>query len=223
MTRNRGIEIVLIERLMRSRAGNDWVRPADHVWHDPGQGGTMQLVPFVIHGTHPHTATPPILAPGNPPRFRKVARPRLTGGDRPGGAALREFEDRIGVGLPEEYRSFLMLDGWGVPLEPFFPVGKQGRIESVAYFAGFDSRADTDLDSLFQIYSERTPEDTLPIAFDPFGNLVLIGIRGEASGQILFWDHEREPIEDDPLDINVEPVAPDFGSFIGSFMALRGS
>ena len=32
----------------------------------------------------------------------------------------------------------------------------------------------------------------LPIGSDSFGNLIVLQVDGEATGRVLFWDHEAE-------------------------------
>jgi len=53
---------------------------------------------------------------------------------------------------------------------------------------------------------------------DPGGNAICLGIRGEHSGRIYFWDHENEP--DDEWDgsveqaENLELLAETFADFV---------
>lgn len=61
--------------------------------------------------------------------------------------------------------------------------------------------------------SGRLPPDTMPIARDPFGNLVLLGLHGKCCGNVYFWDHEREP-DGQPDRSNVELVADSFDRFL---------
>ncbi|MGY4398486.1 hypothetical protein ACVWZA_003694 [Sphingomonas sp. UYAg733] len=64
---------------------------------------------------------------------------------------------------------------------------------------------------------DRIPEQALPIADDPGGNVFLISFESKTYGNVFFWDHEREPgdggsrIADFP---NMTLLANDFAVFI---------
>lgn len=68
--------------------------------------------------------------------------------------------------------------------------------------------------------SERIPPDTIPIADDPFGNVIVIGLQGDQRGKVYFWDHEEEP-EDQPDWSNVDLIADSFDHFMAGLRPSR--
>lgn len=128
---------------------------------------------------------------------------------------LTKLEAKLKARLPDEYRSFLLKYNGGRPdrqrflftgenyngeeqesiLEWFFAVHDQPYDED----AEWEENGDDDflpyfaqpLDHVLQDYrSETTETDTVPIARDPCGNLITLGLRGERTGKIYFYDHE---------------------------------
>ncbi|MEO7734310.1 MAG: SMI1/KNR4 family protein [Kofleriaceae bacterium] len=71
----------------------------------------------------------------------------------------------------------------------------------------------SNLERTIKLMGDRFPEDTLPIACDPFGNVVLIGLSGDKRGKVYFWDHENEA-EGGPDWSNIDLVADSFDSFM---------
>ena len=70
------------------------------------------------------------------------------------------------------------------------------------------------LQSTVGILGERMLPGVVPIADDPFGNLVCIDTREADDGPIVFWDHEYEG--DPPDAANLYPIAPDLERFLAS-------
>jgi hypothetical protein len=66
-----------------------------------------------------------------------------------------------------------------------------------------------------RIFSDRIPTGCLPIACDPLGNLLLLGLDETSRGVIFFWDHEQE---NEPIATlsNMPRVASSFQSFYDS-------
>jgi hypothetical protein len=85
----------------------------------------------------------------------------------------------------------------------------------VDYFLAIAPGREDDLGRWLGWYEGRLPEGTIPIAYDPFGNLILLGIRGESKGKVLFWDHESELDEEGAAIVT---LAPTFEGFLGSFV-----
>jgi hypothetical protein len=50
---------------------------------------------------------------------------------------------------------------------------------------------DADLEFDIEVFNRRgrIPVDLLPIATDPFGNLLLLGMSGPRADKVYFWDH----------------------------------
>jgi hypothetical protein len=128
---------------------------------------------------------------------------------------LLKFERLVGSKLPEDYRSFLLSHNGGRPKpEAFsFPTKHGARDNSVVeYFFGLHLGRIGSLEKKRAMYKDRIPEGFIPIAIDPFGNLILMGTRDENHGNIFFWDHEME--SDLPSLKNVSFVTDSFADFI---------
>jgi hypothetical protein len=123
------------------------------------------------------------------------------------------LEERIGGSLPNDYKAFLRENNGGEP-EPSFC-----QNTCVDAFYSLD-RADPWYpiwEALFD-YDGRIPPETLPIACDPFGNLILLGFAGEQSDKVFFWDHELE--NEDDLASNLTLEAETFTKFVESLDPL---
>ncbi|WP_081743142.1 SMI1/KNR4 family protein [Acetivibrio clariflavus] len=53
------------------------------------------------------------------------------------------------------------------------------------------------IESLFYrvFFHSLLPKDVIPIARDPFGNLICISVSEDSYGKVLFWDHEKDDDE----------------------------
>ncbi len=135
-------------------------------------------------------------------------------------AGVLAFESKIGARLPADYRAFLLETNGGVPTNRCFTFGKPGAFYSdsmVRYFLSISEELGISLSHKFEIYTaaDRVPGNTLPIAVDPGGNLVLIGISGPETGKIYFWDHEVEGLEEDSASPrHLHLVAQTFSDFL---------
>ena len=129
---------------------------------------------------------------------------------------MRLLESRIGCGLPEDYREFLMLHNGGRPIERGFQfVMRNGKHSNsvIDWFLSLHDGEASNLESCLENLEDRIPPDVLPIARDPFGNVVLIGLRGGARGKVYFWDHEEEP-DSQPDWSNIDRIADSFDAFM---------
>lgn len=135
---------------------------------------------------------------------------------KPDEAHVRALEARLGRSLPADYREFLLLHNGGRPRERVFEfVLRNGKPSDSAVdcFLALHDGASTNLERNLEILQGRIPPDVLPIADDPFGNVVLIGLDGSVRGRIYFWDHEEEP-DSQPDWSNIDLVADSFDSFM---------
>lgn len=134
---------------------------------------------------------------------------------------LQKTEKTIGLQLPDEYRRFVLLYNGGCPKPGGFRFICQatGSWEEslVAWFlAIYEGEAENFL-KFFNDYQGRIPADTIAIARDPGGNLILLGTVGKQRGKIFFWQQDFETDEDDVADYsNVCWVADSFNDFINS-------
>lgn len=136
-------------------------------------------------------------------------------------AHVEAFEAKLGRRLPDSYRAFLLSYNGGRPKPSVFRFvlknGKQSD-SSVHWFLSLHEGEHSNLERELRSLKGRIPPDTLPIAIDPFGNVVLLGISGETRGKIYFWDHEEEPASQ-PNWSNVDLIADNLDSFMQGLRA----
>jgi hypothetical protein len=136
-------------------------------------------------------------------------------------AAERRLAE-LGHPIPRSYREFLTAHDGGVPVKDRFSFEHEDRTlnEVVAEFLGVAPPrvpSATNLVRTVSILGERVPRGVLPIADDPFGNLICLDGRNGRDGPVLFWDHEYEG--DPPDESNLYYVAPDLRTFLDGLRA----
>ena len=115
------------------------------------------------------------------------------------------------------YYRFLLKSNGGYPKPNKFKVIIDGKEinDLVDRFLGIHSEEYDNLYDFYETYKTRIPENLLPIAHDPGGNLLCISFRGEYLGKIYFWDHENEVEENCIPDFNnVYLISQNFDSFL---------
>jgi cell wall assembly regulator SMI1 len=110
-------------------------------------------------------------------------------------AEVAQVESELGVRLPDQYREFLLKYNGGSPQPPAFRYGTGPYTDSLVQIFNCIRPGDyTDLRKQAQVFKGRVPDDMLPIAADPFGNIIAIGVKGDATGKVFFWDHETSDV-----------------------------
>ena len=128
-------------------------------------------------------------------------------------------EEFWGFGLPKSYKHFLLLYNGGEPTNRNFNFKNMSDGSCVDEFFGFIKSFNLNLLLKQKYAGERVPENTLPIANDSFGNLLLLSVKGKDRGKIYFWDHEMEADPDQgeaPSYDNMTLIADSFTEFIDS-------
>ena len=140
---------------------------------------------------------------------------------------LKQFEKRIDFLLPGSYREFLLQFNGGRP-NPyhFFVPNWRHQRSLVNDFNGIVPGKYNDLEEDIGVLEDRLPKGFIPIADDPGGNRILLGLHGPTQGKIYFWDHENEP--EDPTDnledySNIYLLADNFADFLKSLRYKDGS
>jgi len=135
---------------------------------------------------------------------------------------LEQFEALLGTRLPDEYRQFLLQHNGGKPTPSVFMISADEGDAMLHHVYGLhDGPLHIRLDRARQTYLDRMPRSLFPIADDPGGNAICLGISGNERGKVYFWDHEMEADEgDEPTFENVYLVAESFASFLKSLKDL---
>jgi hypothetical protein len=132
------------------------------------------------------------------------------------------LERKLGVALPEQYRRFLLRHNGGSPVPAGFRIKNEGApyadSEVDAFLAVHEGKIASfeDFFDTYKVEEKRMPDRLVPIAYDPFGNVVCISVEGPDRGAVYFWDHEHEPDGPESDDSNVHPVADSFDEFLSS-------
>jgi cell wall assembly regulator SMI1 len=133
-------------------------------------------------------------------------------------AAAEERLAEMGQRIPESYKAFLAHHDGGVPVRDHFSFQRDDKTERdrVHVFLGVAPvpSPGANLVKTVGLLGERLPSGVLPIAEDPFGNLICLDNRDGRDGPVLFWDHEYEG--EPPDEANLYEIAPDLQTFLDS-------
>ncbi|NPC92657.1 SMI1/KNR4 family protein [Bacillus sp. WMMC1349] len=110
---------------------------------------------------------------------------RLTTGD------LEGFEHNHNITFPIDYREFLLAYNGGYPTPGTYKISDELSESILNIFYGIGSMYDN-LEKKFDIFDEILEIGFIPIADDPSGNQICIGISKEYFGQIYHWTHDEE-------------------------------
>jgi hypothetical protein len=134
---------------------------------------------------------------------------------------IAEFEDKHNLLLPTDYKEFLLQHNGGRPEPNMFPIRDfpYDTHGLMGWFYGIDDDFDLSLAENIETHTGRIPDDLIPIGHDPGGNLICLGVAGQAEGKVFFWYHGDEVeirAEERPSYYNVYAVADSFTEFIES-------
>lgn len=141
-----------------------------------------------------------------------------------------QLENECDISFPEEYKNHLLNYNGGSPEPNIFSFTENGKKTNsrINYFYAINSGEFDDLKEVietFKITEKRMPTHILPIAEDPFGNVVCISAGKIDYGYIYFWDHENEVdygIANDDDYSNLYFIAESFTEFINSLKSEVG-
>jgi hypothetical protein len=119
---------------------------------------------------------------------------------------------QLGMNFPEEYSDFLAAQNGGQPRPNHFAIPKLNDESSVHWFFSIHDGEHNNLAKWIASMRGRIPDELIPIAIDPGGNLICLGIVGVRTGQVFYWDHEREG--EKASYRNVYPLASSLRGFL---------
>ncbi len=126
---------------------------------------------------------------------------------------MRYFSENSIV-IPDAYRNFLEQYNGGIPSNRliYFNNDEKGTLIDIIF--GFTKEKYRDLRKTNIDMLNRIPTNTLAIADDQGGNLILLSVKGPDYGKVYFWDHE---LETEPADYsNLTLIADSFEEFINN-------
>jgi len=100
---------------------------------------------------------------------------------------IRDVENQINVQLTELYISFLLENNGGYPEKSIFKISESQGNSVLNRFYSIE-----ELCKYMSILEDRIPSSFIPIANDPAGNIICLGVKGEHYDSVFFWDHEQE-------------------------------
>lgn len=119
------------------------------------------------------------------------------------------------IKLPKSYKKFLVEVNGGIPKNSGFRFKDDSNGSLLSGFYGIVPDRYYNLLFYCGVYSSRVPSNTLPIAGDQLGNIILLSVKGQDYGKVYFWDHEREADEGETPDYsNLSLVADSFEEFL---------
>ncbi|MDM5186393.1 SMI1/KNR4 family protein [Bacillus sp. DX4.1] len=127
---------------------------------------------------------------------------------------IEEFETEHQVSFTKKYKRFLMKWNGGYPEPSFFKVSDKQGVSVLNEFYGIGDIY-SNLGDYIDIYEYRLPDDFVPIANDPGGNVICLGTKEPYYEKIYFWDHEQEPEDPDDMS-NMYFLASDIDEFLNS-------
>jgi SMI1-KNR4 cell-wall len=136
---------------------------------------------------------------------------------------IKEVENLIGLSFPNQYTNHLLRYNGGKCKPDIFTFEEDGgiaRSRIQLFFAIHDGKNNlVNNINIYKIDEKRLPIHILPIADDPFGNLICISCGEKDYGFIYFWNHENEVdyAESDAYDYsNLYLITKNFDDFINT-------
>ncbi|TKI61922.1 SMI1/KNR4 family protein [Lysinibacillus mangiferihumi] len=124
---------------------------------------------------------------------------------------LEAFEQSHHIVFPEKYRSFLLKYNGGYPNPSIYKISDDVGESVLNIFYGIGGMYDN-LEKKFDIFDEILDVGFIPIADDPSGNQICLGVSEEYHGQIFHWSHDEE---NDDLE-NMYFLANDIDEFLNN-------
>ena len=137
---------------------------------------------------------------------------------------VEKIEETIGLTLPIEYKEFLHKFGtlnFNDTEVVFYPANIVDEEPlTIVNFYGLNGD-NYDLKLIINRYTDRIPNDLIPIAECPGGDQLCIGINNKAFGKIYYWDHNKEKLQVNTIEEMWEPVTLIYYSFFDLIMSSQ--
>jgi cell wall assembly regulator SMI1 len=137
---------------------------------------------------------------------------------------IKPLQAEIGLDLPDDYRAFLLRHNGGRPKPSGFSFVRRGCEEAamVGDFYAIQEGSPVDLLKKLRTFGSRIPPAFLPVACDPGGDQILLGLMGEQRGKVYYWIHDLdEDAEDETDPRNLGLIAGSFQEFLEALDELR--
>ena len=136
---------------------------------------------------------------------------------------VANFEKELGTSLPDQYRRFLLRTNGGLVSSDTNVVDLDGAPWSstdVHVFFGIGGSVESsELSWNRSTFSERIPDELLPIADDSGGCVFCLSLKGPDRGAVLFCDLQSVAFDYEATP-KFYPVAPDFEAFLTKIRPL---
>ncbi|PGA65633.1 SMI1/KNR4 family protein [Bacillus pseudomycoides] len=104
---------------------------------------------------------------------------------------LEAFEEKHQLRLPKYYREFLLKYNGGYPKASMYKISDDAGESVLNIFYGIGSMYDN-LDKIIDFFDDLLDMGFIPIADDPGGNQICLGINEEYCEKIFHWAHDEE-------------------------------
>lgn len=135
---------------------------------------------------------------------------------------IEEYERKLDVKLPEDYKEFMLENNGGVPEEDimfdFFDLASEkNNSTDIREFFIFYNEGETSYDDIMKVNTIMREEKTIPDDFwvfadDSGGNPIGMKLSGDEIGSVYFCNHELEDV--DTGFLLMSKVANSFHEFI---------
>ncbi len=132
-----------------------------------------------------------------------------------------KYFDEENIIIPDDYKFFLIQYNGGRPENNCINFKDSNICTMLQTIFGFTKERYGSFTRYQGVYAGRIPSNTIAIADDAGGNLIIMSVSGPDYGKIYFWDHEMEAYEDEEPDYsNLTLVADSFQEFIDNLKSV---
>lgn len=114
---------------------------------------------------------------------------------------IKSVEMKLKIKFPKNYVDIVSQNDGGYPFPNRFKVKENEEI--INNLLSFKVDEDSNIMDVFEDVSDRLIEGVVPIAEDPFGNLICFDFRLDKEATIVFWNHEKEEVDVESVITNI--------------------